>query len=610
MSLNPPYAVYANVIGEQAACHALLNCLIKEFALPLSLVRYGWPSEPMGLPLQLSHRARSVNAFPLRVDMPNGTRFLVLVDRQDNLGSQYYLSGAFGKRQSGPWRKLQLRTFAEYLLESCSEITGHRNEELMDQILASGELKQTIVAQLTSQVRRSLKGYLDSEQSLWFGHPTHPAPKARLWPQHLQQQDYSPEFARSMRLHQFEVPMNGLWVSGNELSDRQVLNGFANQSGARPGMAIISMHPVQGELFRTDPRVQQLLSDNIIRDLGRSGFDAWPTASLRTLYVKDHDFFIKGSLNVRITNCVRKNAWYELESALIIDRLLTHLVTDSPATTGGLQLLGEPGAISWSPVAASEEDQRWFREQTGAILRRNFCQHEGMENSLMAGTLFGRDGALLPVILNFLQDYLGHSPTSQDRLAWFRHYQSLLLRPVISLFFNHGIVFEPHLQNTIVVHRQGYPEKVLLRDYEGVKLTSDLGSQWIPEDTHPRVKQSMTYPRAQGWSRIAYCLFVNNLSEAVLALTHHHPELAPQMWQMVYEELQMIRKELATPTPELDGLLSGDDIPCKTNFRVRLAGAADKQAGYVQLPSPWHDKFTSKDSGHADNPLKVMECSQ
>jgi len=587
MSLNPPYAVYSKVIGEQAACHALLNCLIKEFALPLSLVRYGWPEEPMGLPLQLSHRARALNATPLRVNMPNGTRFLVLVDRQDNLGSQYYLSSVFGKHQKGSWRKLQLKSFAESLLESCSRITGHRNEELLEQILSSGHFKQMIVAHLGRQVRKSLENYLESEQGLWYGHPTHPAPKARLWPQHLQPEDFSPEFGRSIRLHQFEVPAKGLWVRGNGLSEQQVLNGFADQSNARPGTAIISMHPVQGELFKSDSRVQRLIEDGMIRDLSMSGFQAWPTASLRTLYVKDHDFFIKGSLNIRITNCVRKNAWYELESALIIDRLLNHLVTDQPQTTGGLQPLGEPGAVSWSPSNIPDDDQHWFREQTGAILRRNFCQSEGMENSLMAGTLFGRDGALYPNILNFLGIHFGHPATAQERLDWFKRYQSQLLRPVISLFYNHGVVFEPHLQNTVVVHQQGYPTKLLLRDYEGVKLTEDLGYQWIPEGTHDRVKQSMVYPRFQGWSRIAYCLFINNLSEAVLALTHHTPELSSDMWEMVREELLSIRDDLSCQTPELDGLLAGNDIPCKTNFRVRLAGAADRQAGYVQLRSPW-----------------------
>ena len=60
----------------------------------------------------------------------------------------------------------------------------------------------------------------------------------------------------------------------------------------------------------------------MIRDLGASGALASPTASMRTLYRPGHAFFIKGSLNVRITNCVRKNAWYELQSTLIVDRLM------------------------------------------------------------------------------------------------------------------------------------------------------------------------------------------------------------------------------------------------------------------------------------------------
>ncbi len=581
------HPAYPNILSEQAASHALLNCLIKEFALPLSLVRYDWPNDPWGLPLQLLQHARAQHAMPLQVNMPNGTCFLVLVDREDNLGSQYYLSEVFGRRVDEQWHLLSLSSFADYLLESCSAITGHCNGELLNQILASRELKQVIAAHLCSNSAQPLADYLCSEQCLWFGHPTHPAPKARLWPAHLQQESFSPEFMHPVRMHQFEVPSTGLWIGSNGLSTEQVLAGFAEQSAVRPDHVIISMHPVQGDLFASDPRVQALIADGSIRDLGHSGFQAYPTASLRTLFIEGHDYFIKGSLNVRITNCVRKNAWYELESALLIDQVLSHLTQHHPDTVGGLQPLAEPAALSWAPEQADPETQRWFREQTGAILRQNFCQTEGLANSLMAGTLFGRDAQLRPNIAHFLAQHLGHRASAQERLDWFSRYQALLLRPVLSLFFNHGIVFEPHLQNVVVIHRQGQPVKILLRDYEGVKLTDDIGVQWIPAQTHERVRQSMTYARAQGWRRIAYCLFVNNLSEAVLALTHGEPELAEDMWQIVYRELHSLQAEFNVATPELDGLLDGEEIPCKTNFKVRLAAAADKQAGYVCLPSPW-----------------------
>jgi len=417
------------------------------------------------------------------------------------------------------------------------------------------------------------------------------APKARLWPRSLRQEEFSPEFCVPLRLHLFEVPRDGLWIGTNDLSDQQALAGFADQTNARPGHANISMHPVQAELFLADRRVQRLLDARRIRDLGKTGFRAFPTASVRTLYVEGHDYFIKGSLNIRITNCVRKNAWYELESALIIDRVMKHLTNAHADSTGGLHTVAEPAAIGWSPFDHSADDRIWFREQTGAILRRNFCLVEGGNECLMAGTLFGRDLSLSSNIQPFLARHLGRAPTPDDLLQWFGCYAALLLRPVLNMFFHHGVVFEPHLQNTVLVHRNGHPFKLLLRDYEGVKLTAEHGMQWVPEETHARVKQSMEYPRSQGWNRIAYCLLVNNLSEAVLALTYGQPQLAPAMWQLVRRELQKIRSTLQLPAPELDDLIRGGTIPCKTNFKIRLAAAADKFASYVQLRAPWKEQW-------------------
>ena len=567
----------------------MLNCLVKEFVLPLSLFDDSWRHDPLGLPFQLYRRLQSPQVVPLMIRMPDDTQFVVLVDRQDSLGSQLYLSGIFGKRAGGRWQLLTPELLAETMLDSCASVMQKRNPELLVQILASRDLKRAVTTHFADKTTQELADYLRSEQCLWYGHPAQVAPKARLWPSSLRQEEVSPEFGASLRLHLFEVPADGLWIGANDLPEQQVLAAFADQSGARAGRAIISMHPIQAELFRADRRVQRLLEARRIRDLGRSGFLAHPTASVRTMYVQGHEYFIKGSLNIRITNCVRKNAWYELESALIIDRLLKRLTSAHSDSTGGLHTVDEPAAISWSPQDHSDEDRIWFREQTGAILRRNFCLAEGEQHCLMAGTLFGRDLSLQPNVQPFLAQHLGRLPDQDDLLRWFGRYAALLLRPVLNMFFHHGVVFEPHLQNTVLVHRDGQPVKLLLRDYEGVKLTAEHGMQSVPEGTHARVRQSMEYPRSQGWSRIAYCLFVNNLSEAVLALTYGRPQLAPAMWQLVHRELQDIRSALQSPAPELDELLRGGTIPCKTNFRTRLAATADRFSGYVQLHAPWKE---------------------
>ncbi|BAE75751.1 N(2)-citryl-N(6)-acetyl-N(6)-hydroxylysine synthase (plasmid) [Sodalis glossinidius str. 'morsitans'] len=585
---NPESAIIPRLVSEQASTHALLNCLIKEFALPEGGLHYCWPQQMQGITPSHCLQAIRHGGMPLCIQLSDAWQCFVLVDRRDALGSQRYLSDVYTRQGDADWSAPDFATLVAQILAGCQQRVGGDNHELPQQIEQSQRLTARIlVHNLHQDVQHPLTDYLASEQGLWFGHPSHPAPKARLWPEDLAQETFAPEFQAMTALHQFAVPQEGLIVYGNGLTAQQVLAGFADQRQAADGQAIIVMHPVQARLFLQDPRVQQLLAQGQITDLGPSGFRAAPTASIRTWYLAQHDYFIKGSLNVRITNCVRKNAWYELESTMIIDRLFRRLKQTASDTLEGLTAVAEPGVLSWSPRIASESDRNWFREQTGAILRENFCRQYGEENCLMAGTLFARDGQLQPLIRQVLQQCYGSTLSDDQRLQWFADYQRLLLGPVLALFFNHGIVMEPHLQNTVLVHHQGRPQQVLLRDFEGVKLTDDLGICQVELDIHPRVRQSLLYSREQGWQRIMYCLFINNLSEAVLALSWQRPAMASQMWQQVWAQLQQIQRRLRAPAPELAALIAGGPISCKTNLKVRLAAQADRQAGYVPLPSPW-----------------------
>ncbi|VVO24708.1 IucA/IucC family protein [Pseudomonas fluorescens] len=588
---NPDRAILSRIVSESATAHALLNCLIKEFALPEDCLSYTWPQDMNGIAPGSYFDGADLKGIPLTISLPNQQQFFVLVDRRDLLGSHRYLSDVYSRQGNDPWLCPDFPVFAEQLLAACEYMTSASNDELMNQILQSQGLTADIVRHnLLATCPDPLSSYLASEQGLWFGHPNHPAPKARLWPEHLAQETYAPEFQARTPLHLFEVPREGLSIGANGLSDAQVLAGFAVQSPARAGHAIICMHPVQAELFMQDDRVQRLLDSGAIVDRGATGLMANPTASIRTWYIEGHEYFIKGSLNVRITNCIRKNAWYELESSLIIDRLFRQLQRTQPETLGGLSVVAEPGLLSWAPEQASEADGNWFREQTGAILRENFCLDTGTDCSIMAGTLFARGLHLRPLVHEFLQRFNGNDISDKQLLSWFSDYQALLLRPVLALFFNHGIVMEPHLQNSVLNHDNGRPQQLLLRDFEGVKLTDELGISRIDADIHPRVRQSLLYSREQGWNRIVYCLFVNNLSEAVLALSWERPHLAPLMWQRVEQQLVSIRAELSCAAPELDALIAGQPIACKTNLKVRLAAKADRQASYVSLVSPWGKK--------------------
>lgn len=581
----------ATNIAQTAAAHALFNCLIKEFALPEGLIRYQWPQEGDFLPAVIKQTAEQI--VPLHITMADQSEFFVLVDRKSSLGSQYYLSEIYGKLYRGRWAKLDAELLAARLLSSCSSNETLQNGELFKQIQSSITLSEDIVQHIQNDPPQYFANYVSSEQNLWFGHPSHPAPKARMWPDYISFAKYSPEFSPQIKMHVLEVPVSGLKLTTDDKDHAKILEGIADQKECAVDHVRISLHPVQAKLFLNDSRVKRLLLQRVIKDLGESGFDARPTASIRTMYVDGHDYFIKTSLNIRITNCVRKNAWYELESAIIINRLLHTLVSQDIASTGHINLINEPAAISWHPEGACDEDKIWFTEQTGAILRQNFCKARDNVHHVIAATLFARDLELKSNSNQFFR-YWAVKGSDPVRLEWFDQYQKALLKPVLFLFYNHGIVLEPHLQNTVIEHANGHVTRLLLRDYEGVKLTTDKGINYLDNSVDPVVRKSMEYSRQAGWNRISYCLFINNLSEAILALSADKPDLAQTMWQRVHNQLQEIKQTLPCSTPELDALIATGDIACKTNFKVRLAAQADKKAGYVMLKAPWY----KEDSNH------------
>ncbi|MEW5535815.1 IucA/IucC family protein, partial [Streptomyces virginiae] len=77
---------------------------------------------------------------------------------------------------------------------------------------------------------------------------------------------------------------------------------------APAGYRLLPAHPWQLDLVEDRPAVREAFADGRLLRLGESRRPAWPTASIRTLHVPDPaaDLFVKFSLDVRITNDVRR----------------------------------------------------------------------------------------------------------------------------------------------------------------------------------------------------------------------------------------------------------------------------------------------------------------
>ncbi|MDX3665143.1 IucA/IucC family protein [Streptomyces europaeiscabiei] len=516
-------------IGTAADAHAaapLLNCLLREA---------GAPVESSGA--TVVHRLKADGRL-LRV---HGTRRPTRPE----------------VRTAGTWHPLTHTELVKLVAEELRALTGLSNSELPAEMLDS---REAVAAILTARAHTPAPEdpYRRSEQSLITGHPFHPAPKARGGGPAAGWLPYAPEAYAHFPLTLLGVREDAVVEEG----DTTALDALGT---APPGYRLLPAHPWQLDLVGGG--LADAFADGLLVRLGPADGEVWPTAAIRTVYVPEvtsgiasgttsgtasgtasgttsegavaaaSDLFLKFSLDVRITNDIRRLWRHDLLKLRRTDQAVTEAFA------------GAPGA--WL-------SDRGYRTAAFALEELAVLVRDGLRGHVPPGTTPFLAAALTEGTGAFPGNPLAHAA---DPEAWWEAYLRAVVPPALTAFHGHGVVLEAHLQNTLIAcDPSGAPVRAVYRDAEGVKLVPDV-------------------TRAAGWERLVYCLFVNNLLEVAAALAEHHPGVDP--WPAVREQLACHGE-----VPEVADLLDSPTLPGKTNLLLRWTGADGADARYLPLPNP------------------------
>jgi siderophore synthetase component len=483
--------------ADAYAAAPLLNCLLRELAEPTP--------EP-GV-----HRLRADGRM-LRV---RGTRRPV--------EPEVYTGGA--------WHRLTHRELVAFAAEELRRSTGAANSELPAEMTDS---RDVVAALLRARAGATPPEdpYLRSEQSLITGHPYHPAPKTRGGGPVTGWLPYAPEAYTRFPLELLAVREDTVVEEG----DTRALDTLGR---APAGYRLLPAHPWQLTLTGAGRAIRDAFADGRLLRLGPTARPFWPTAAVRTLYAPEDDLFVKFSLDVRITNDIRRLWKHDL---------LKMRATDAATAAA---FAAQPGPAAWL-------SDRGYRTADFAFEELAVLVRDGLRDHLVPGAT--------PLLAAALVEGFDGNPL--DRLtepsAWWAAYLRQVAPPVLEAFARHGVVVEAHLQNTLVaVDAAGTPVQALFRDAEGVKL--------LPGVT-----------RAAGWERLVYCLIVNHLAELAALLAERFPGTDP--WPAVRRELHRCGAD--HDLPEIAALLSSPTVPGKTNLLLRWTRADGADARYVPLPNP------------------------
>lgn len=602
----------ANCFSPQFAqlqhCCVLINCYAREVAMQEhTLAVRAIEHIPEAPPDLLTHSGQVLEIALPRV----ASRLCVGVKHVSVTGNFDYTSAFYLKNDSAAWRQATWRELADLIiLDLSTRENSPFNHDLLQQIEESITTMQHLLdrrrpVQQESPSLTPFVRYVESEQSLLTGHPFHPAPKSRSgWSAHEDRQ-YAPEHRSELRLRYFQLPK--AWIIADSLDGGAdalgaVLAALAELTVhgliADDGFAIIPLHPWQADYLSRQAIVIEAMCKGQIRDLGEHGATFFPTASIRTMLATGGSSFLKLSLNMRVTNCIRNNARHELESALSASRIFRLMKEEVKVRFPHFHVLEErcyltlaiPGA---GTVTTSGDDTlKEIEDGFGLVIREGLAglMQQG-QSPLICAALFGNGQYGRRQVADLIERYSHQHgmPLSQGVPCWFAAYAQALIYPVFYLLFEKGIAFEPHMQNTLLaLAADGSPAHIILRDLELTRLTPQAHALCQNLALNAHTRQVLCCDEQAGWTRIGYCLLVNNICEVIATLANGNHSLYLDLWSVLRTTLQSYLAQFPNPqaTRRIQGLLSGEPLPVKGNLLTRFLKQADRQAAYLPLYHP------------------------
>ncbi|WP_134703825.1 IucA/IucC family siderophore biosynthesis protein [Ammoniphilus sp. YIM 78166] len=484
---------------------------------------------------------------------------------------------------------------------------SHQDELLMRVILSCQSIEQFIRERITDaqQLYEWDLEFIEAEQSLLFGHLMHPTPKSRQGIADWDVPAYSPELKGKFPLYYFRAHRSIVCqgsASEQQTSDiikqlvkqdPDIADDFKEAYSKDDAYALIPLHPWQAEYVKRKPKVQQLLQDGLLQDLGLQGRGFYPTSSVRTVYHPESDYMIKFSLNVKITNSIRVNKYQELERGVEIKKLMeSEIGKQLNAAHPHFRIIGDPAFMT---LEIEGEKETGFE----VILRENPFKRGQESNAtpiaaLCQDSIEGHTSRLAQIIKQ-LAEKEGRSTEEVSR-DWFKKYLELSLKPIMWLYFTYGIAIEAHQQNSIIQLRAGYPAEFYYRDNQGYYYCQSYHDQLKAILPGISEKSNTVCSDAIADERLRYYFFFNHLFGLINALGTGGVADEKELLQELRKALETLEIPGAASSALVTSLLTQDQLPCKANLLTRfhdmdeLVGSLETQSVYVHIDNPLKQK--------------------
>lgn len=463
------------------------------------------------------------------------------------------------------------------------------------------QVDQLLEKRAVDSVYAVSSNFIESDQALLGGHPSHPCPRAKGGFSAQDCVTYSPEHQGEFKLRWMAVaPSVVIGASrGNDLKSRlwQLLESdetldlsFRSNFGDDLPWPL---HPWQAQKILQEPYVRELIDSGLIKDLGDHGRQWTATSSLRCIYNANSPYMLKYSLSVQLTNSVRHLLPHEVERGLqVVD------VWDSPLGQAFKQrypsfsVVREPAWLALKGVDGEP------MINTITVLRDNiFNASEGSHQDVfMLGSLcqlppFGQASQLARII-NAKARCEG-TATSFAARDWYQRFLRVALEPLLMAQADEGLLFGAHQQNTLLRLERFNPVHFYYRDCQGTGFSA-LGAT-----RHQALLEEFLDHRNQLEETMAnhlfsYYLIVNTLFSVIASISQDGLLTEKELLATTRTFIEELRGREPRDTSCLDFLLDSEQLYVKGNLLCSLRDINENTMTnpldlYLPLKNPLRD---------------------
>lgn len=464
------------------------------------------------------------------------------------------------------------------------------------------------------------------DSSLFFeqlsveGHNLHPGTKTKIGMEPEDVFRYSPEFdgaadiqfvgirkdyAEWGVIEENEEDANALLFKEYPELPKVVEHEFAEQGLCVNEYVLVPVHPWQLEKAIPDIYSQEI-KKQIVVPISGMRVACGATSSFRTVVPLSNGeapkHAIKVAVNSQMTSTVRTISANTTNNATVFTRLIRSIMKqEEQDLIENFVPVCECAGFNFkfketeNPTGNHQQKNR----NLSAVLRVNVDTFVALDEIAVVGSSLFSESPITekPILVELINRFAEEMNEKSMRTAAFQfvsEYVSIALPGFLTLMTKYGIGLEGHLQNSVMVFKDGRPVRMLFRDWGGARIYRSRIEQHQGHVLFYPGSVTLTDSVKEMHNKVFYTVLQNHCGELILQVCKYFGLGERELWQeihriceKVFDQLESLPEYAESVRIDREALYQAE-VDHKALARMRLEPEG-KEYSYAIVPNPLHE---------------------